>query len=475
MKIILINPPFSAYGGLKGHGGKSLPLNLGYLAAYVRRERSDYKLSIFDAEALCMSFEDIVKHISAENPDVIGITSSTPGFSNAIKTAQVCKGANSRAWVVLGGIHPSAFPEETVKEESVDFVVAGEGEITFLELLAALEKKEGFSGIKGLVFKENGRVVRNEPRPLIEDLDSLPFPARGLMPLNLYQPPPTKRVSIFKPTYLTTARGCPFNCTYCSAKVVWQRRYRFRSPENVVNEIEHCIRDFDIREFNFTDELFTANHARVKAFCEEIIKRNLKIAWVCMSRAGGVSLEILKLMKKSGCKEISFGLESGDEAVLKKIKKEATIESAFKSIMLVKKSGIKTHASYMLGNIGETPQTIRKTINLAKKLNTDIAAFFIASPLPGTEFYEEALRLGYLRKNFEWRDFSPLSKGLPVINLPNLSSEELLRWHKRAIREYYIRPRYILKRLFGLRHKIDFLNAYEGMKLFFRIIMRGKS
>ncbi|MFH1778340.1 MAG: radical SAM protein, partial [Candidatus Omnitrophota bacterium] len=197
--------------------------------------------------------------------------------------------------------------------------------------------------------------------------------------------------------------------------------------------------------------------------------RKLDIVWVCMSRAGFVDQEMLMLMRKTGCREISLGLESGDETVLKRMHKQITLEQAKESVCLIKKAGIRTHASFILGNLGETEESIRRTINFAKELNTDIVAFFITSPFPGTELYEDALRYGYIRKGANWRDFSPLSKTKPVMNLPNLSSDVLMKWHRRAIQEYYLRPAYIIKKILNLRSKVDFLNLYDGFCLFMRI------
>ena len=256
---------------------------------------------------------------------------------------------------------------------------------------------------------------------------------------------------------------------FCSASVIWGSKYRYRSPENIVAEIEECIEKFNIREFSITDELFTISRERVVLFCEKVLSEKLNIAWVCMSRAGYVDKEMLEIMKKAGCREISFGLESGDEEMLARIHKQNTLEAARKSIHLVKEAGIKTHASFMIGNLGESENSIRKTIDFAKELNTDIAAFFIASPLPGTELYKDARRLSYIRSDAEWKDFSPLSKTKPVLQLPNLSPEDLQKWHRRAIKEYYLRPRYILKRIFSLKGRIDFLNLFDGVSLFMRI------
>lgn len=470
MKIILINPMFTLYGGVKGHGGSSPPINLGYVASYVRSQKPHYDLSILDAEALKLTYKDVENHVARERPDVVGITANTPAFHHVTNIAKSCKNVDKKIKVVVGGPHPSGLPEKTIRVRTIDYVVVGEGEVTFFELLNALEQGKNLNTVDGLLYKEHDQIIRTQPRELLKNLDILPFPARDLMPHDLYAPAPTKRVSNFQATSICSARGCPFDCTFCGAKLVWQRKYRFRSSKNVVDEIEHCVA-WGVREFNFTDELFTANAERVHELCEEILQRNLDIAFTCMSRVGAfVAKDMLQVMKKAGCKQISFGIESGSQTVLDTMHKKIRIDEARDSIQLVKDAGIKTHASYMIGNLEETQETIRQTIELAKELNTDIAAFFVTSPFPGTELWNEAVRRGYVREDVKWIDFSPLSsQGVPVLNLPDLSSEEIKAWHKRAIREYYLRPRYIAKRLFGLKSRVDILNLINGIKIFLRI------
>ena len=470
MNILLINPMFTMYGGVKGHGGSSPPLNLGYLAAYVRSQNPHYTLSILDAEALQLTYEEIAQHIRRIRPDVVGMTANTPAFHHVVTISELCKSLDKTIRIVVGGPHPSGLPEETVTIAAIDYVVVGEGEKTFEELLRVIETDGDLDSVDGILYKNNGRIVRNQSRLLIEDLDSLPFPARDLMPHHLYTPAPTKRVSNFHATSICSARGCPFSCTFCGANLIWGKKYRYRSPSNVIAEIEQCM-EMDIREFNFTDELFTANRERLRQLCEEIIRKDLHIAFTCMSRVGDfVDDEILLLMKQAGCKQISFGIESGSQDVLDLMNKKITLNAARNSIKHVKKTGIKTHASYMIGNIGDTRETIQATIEFAKELDTDIAAFFVTSPLPGTALWHQAKSQGYVRQDFEWIDFSPLSKASsPVLNLPSLSSQEIKYWHSRAIRDYYLRPHYIIKRLRGLRSWVELKNLLNGLKLFFRL------
>lgn len=474
MKVLLINPPFTNYGGLRGHGGKAPPLNLGYLASYLlSRGKGFYKVAILDAEALSLTFESVADYLRAEKPEVVGITSSTPAYSSALIISRMIKEIDKRIKVVMGGMHPSAMAPEVAGEDSVDFAVLGEGELTFFELLEAIRNGRPAQEVAGIIFRTNGELKLTQPRALIQDLDCLPFPARELMPHHLYQPPPTKRISAFNPTSITSARGCPFRCYFCSAHVVWARKYRYRSARNVVDEIELCVNKFNFREFSFTDELFTLIPARTISICEEILKRKLDIAWICMCRAGQLTPELLKLMKRAGCRKISFGVESGDPDILKSIHKDVTLEEISESIRLTHKAGIRSVAGFMIGNLGENETTVKRTISFAKKLNCDIAAFFIATPLPGTEFYERAKGLGFLRPDIDWKDYSPLSRSKPAVSLPGLDSDKLIYWHRRALREYYLRPRYLARKLSGLRDKTELLNAINGLKLFFNIFKKG--
>ncbi|MFZ5559775.1 MAG: B12-binding domain-containing radical SAM protein [Patescibacteria group bacterium] len=470
MKILLLNPPFTDYGGLEGHGGKALPLNLAYLAGYLREKRPDIEIKVLDCEALGLHYEQIRAKIKEMKPDLVGITTPTPAFTQVLEVCRIIKDISPKIIIVVGGPHPTALPRETIAEKNIDIVVIYEGEITFTELIEAIEKNKPLSQIKGIVFKdEDGNIHQTELRERIEDLDSLPFPARDLFPLDLYFPPPTKRISNKKAGNMITSRGCPYQCTFCMASFMWQRRVRFRSIKNVVDEIEECINKYGMGEFNFHDELFTVNRERTIEFCREVKRRNLDIAWVCMVRVDFVDEEILKEMKEAGCKKLMFGFESGDQGILDHMKKQVKVEDAYRATKLVKEAGIKTAGNFMIGNIGETEETIRKSINLAKKLNTDTIAFFVASPYPGTEFYYEAKKLGYFRPDFEWKDFTLVSNNLPPLNLPGLPAEKILYWQKRAYREYYIRPQYIWSKITGIRSLVDLKNLYNGAKLFLRL------
>lgn len=470
MKVLFLNPPFTDYGGLEGHGGKALPLNLAYLAAYLREKRPDIEIKVLDCEGLGLHYSDIDQKIQEIKPDLIGITAPTPAFAQVLEVCRIIKNISPEIITVVGGPHPTALPKETAAEKNIDFAVIYEGEITFTELVDAIDKNKPLNEIKGIIFKDkNGNICQTQKREPIQDLDALPFPARDLFPLEIYFPPPTKRISDKKAGNMITSRGCCYQCTYCMASFMWQRKVRFRSIKNVVDEIEECLNKYGIGEFNFHDELFTINKQRTIEFCQEVKKRKLDIAWVCMCRVDFVGEEVLKEMKEAGCKKIMFGFESGDQGILDHMKKNIKVEKAYEAVRLVKKAGIKTAGNFMFGNIGETEETIKKGIALAKKLNLDTVAFFVASPYPGTEFYEEAKKIGYFRPDFEWKDFTLVSNNKPPLNIPGLPAEKILYWQKRAYREYYLRPRYILSKIFSIRNLVDLKNLYSGAKLLFRL------
>ncbi|HOK41425.1 MAG TPA: radical SAM protein, partial [bacterium] len=371
--------------------------------------------------------------------------------------------------IVLGGPHPTIFAEEVLKESDADICVIGEGEETFLELVTVLNFKGDLTKVKGIVFKKEGNIIRTEKRKLIENLDKIPFPDRDIIKLNLYYPPPTKRVSNYNATSLVTSRGCVFHCTYCIATKIWEHKVRFRSVENVISEIEMCVNKYGIAEFNIHDEWFTINKNRTIELCKKIIEKKLKIAWICMGRVHPLDEELLSWMKKAGCKKINFGFESGDQKILDNIKHQTTLEQGLRAAKLCHKVGIKIGANFMIGAIGETLETIKNTIKYAKKIKPDTVAFFAATPYPGTEFYEEAKRLKYLREDIKWQDFTLVSNSLPVVNLPDLSAKEIKEQIKKAYKKFYLRPNYITNKILKIRSFIELKNLIEGIKIFFRV------
>lgn len=467
-KILLINPPYSYIVGIRDSAGHATPLNLCYIAAYLRKY-IECDISIMDCEISEISFRDIEKKIRDYNPSIVGITCPTPVFGYILKIAGIIKDINRDCYVVLGGPHPTAMPEDSMKD-NIDFLILREGEQTFRELVEfIISGKKNFEDIDGLVFRKNGKIILNKPREYIKDLDSLPFPARDLLDFKKYYSAPTKKVSKYFSTSILTGRGCPYDCIHCISKCVWNRRYRFRSAKNIVNEIEYCIKKFGIREFNFYDDTFTLSEDHVIEVCDEIIRRKLKIAWVCFGRVNMITRYMVRKMKQAGCKKISFGLESGSQEILNKMRKNSTIEMARKAVKIVNEEGINAHASFMLGNVGETRKTVKKTINFAKSLELDNATFFITTPYPGTDLYKIASEKGYINNKTKYMDFAPITDAKPIVLQDNLSAEELVKLRKKAFRQFYLRPKYILRKIRQIDSLESARSLLEGVLIFLRV------
>lgn len=475
MKVLLINPSFNRYAGVKGHGGLSAPLNLAYLAAYLREKRSDSEVKILDAEAYGLTYEETVNHVKEFNPALLGITTTTPSFDVIIELIHRIHKKFPSLPIILGGPHATGSPKECALTEGISTIVLGEGELTFLEIYDAVKGKGVFHEIPGLCFREGNEIHFTEKRSLINDLDTLPFPARDLLPMHLYYSPPTKSLSEGSVANIVASRGCPFHCTYCLSDFMWNGKYRYRSPENVVQEIEELVQTYGISEFNFNDDLFTANKKRLLRFCELIIKKKLNIRWVCMSRADYIHPDILKFMKKAGCGKIAMGLESGSQKVLNAMNKQIDLPKSLEAVNEIKKAGIKVGVSFVMGHIGETEETIKETIKLAKRCNADTVAFFQASPYPGTEFYRVVKEAGYLRPDVKWSDFAIVSNQISTVNLPGLPAKAIHKWVKKAYRSFYLSPQYMLSRFKTIRSIHDLKNLVLGAGIFIKILFTGSS
>jgi radical SAM superfamily enzyme YgiQ (UPF0313 family) len=468
IKVLFINPPFTIYGGVEGQGGKNTPLNLAYLASYTREHKKNVEVRILDAEGLDMTFEQLYEEVDKISPHIIGITCPTPTYYHVVKICNDLKAKDNDLKIVLGGPQPNALPEQTLKETGCDAVVLGEGEITFLELVEAWETGKPLDGIRGLGFLEpgNGKAVINPGRDYIKNLDTVPFPAKDLLPIHKYFLPPTKRIKSERATNMVTSRGCPFDCHFCMAKTMWTRRTRMRSAQNVLDEFKVNVEQFKLSEFSIHDEFFTLNRQRVLDICTGIMHAGLDVSWICMARVESVDLELLQMMKKAGCGKIGFGFESGSERMLKRMNKQAKMEDALRAAALCKKAGIEVNGTFILGYPGEDVESIEATIRFAKKLDCDTAAFFIAIPYPGTDLWHEALEKGYLKQPVDWREFAPVSNRESPMVIPTLTPDELTEWKRKAFYKFYMRPRFFWKRLKRIRSFSDIVDNIRGVKVF---------
>jgi len=446
MDILFINPPWYKKSGniWKDVSACLPPFGLALLASLAREK--NYSVSILDYNALQLGLDKVEKYLPNSAPRFIGITATTLVIDNALELAKIVKKKYPTAKVIIGGAHPTVLPKEVLAQKEVDFIVMGEGEHSCLDLL--LNKNP--ATIKGIGFKENGKLIINPPREIIPDIDIFPFLAYDLLPTDSYYPASGSYKR--KPSFgMVTSRGCPGQCTFCKGDLLGNR-IRFKSAKKIIEEINFLQKNYGAKDIIFYDDTFTTNRERVKEFCSLILKNNLDLTWSCFSRIDTVDLETLKEMKKAGCHQIMYGVESGDEKILENIKKRITLEQVEETVANTKKVGIETRLAFMIGSPGETEETIKKTIKYAIDLDPDLAIFNITTPFPGTEMFDWAEKNSFLiHKN--WANYD-LAK--PVMELPTISLEKILYYYKRAYRQFYMRPAYILKRLIKIRNFEDF-------------------
>jgi radical SAM superfamily enzyme YgiQ (UPF0313 family) len=451
MEIILINPFQTARKEniwTKIQGAMP-PLGLAYIASYLESRGID--CSIIDMNVEPGDAAEQVGRIGG-SPDVIGITSMTSAVMNGYAIAAECRKKFPKAKIVFGGVHPTVMPEDVLSRDYVDYVIRGEGEESFYKFL----KGDDIKTITGMSYRENGKVVHNQDTCLVPDLDVLPVPAYKKLPVTKYIPTLGSYKRLPAISMLAT-RGCPGKCTYCFGSFLGGK-VRMHSVDYLIGEIKMLQRDYGIKEILFYDDTFTTYRNVVKDFCGRIINEKIDISWVCFSRVDTIDEETLALMKQAGCHQIMYGIESGSEEILKNINKRIDREKAKKAVQLAKKAGIECRTTFMLGNPGETEETIMMTIKFAIELDPDIALFNITTPFPGTQMFTWAKENGYL-KSEDWAKYD-LSNML--MELPTISPEKIEYYYKKVFRMFYWRPSFILKRILRLRSWNDIKMAFKA-------------
>ena len=450
-KVALINPTQSTKY-------PQPPMGLALIAAVLERE--GYLVTVLEANALKLQPEAVVPLVA--DADIIGLTAMTPTINTAIAIARHLKKAHPDLSIVLGGAHATLLPEETlITTPEIDIIVRGEGEETIIELLRALEYKQPLSEIPGISYRRDGGVVSNPARSKNIDLDSLPFLAYHLLPWRRYRPhPPHGRALPF--AAIITSRGCPYRCSYCS-KPIFGSKFRSQSPERVGEEVAYYKRRFGIKEFAFYDDVFTLNKKRAYAIADEIIKKSLKIHWTCETRVNLVDKELLCHIKQAGCYSIAYGIESGSQEILDTLDKDISLEQVEEAVRLSREVGLQTIGYFMIGSPGESPETIRQTIQFAKKLKLDFAQFAVTTLFPGTKLYDLYLD-GRKEGNVPWESFVYAGSGggiAPVFESRLLNRDDIQYWTRRAYREFYLRPSYPWQRI---RHTTSIGDLKVGIK-----------
>lgn len=445
MRVLLLQPQWIQIYGKYSEAAKvgcvSPPLGLCYLASSLTN--NGHKTIIIDMHADEVDDALLIDKIREIQPDLIGITSTTPIFDEAKKIAGLIK-KNFDIPIVMGGVHLTILPQDSMQEcESFDYGIVGEGEKTIVELVSALEGKGDMESIHGLIHRKDGQIVMNCRRSLEDNLDSISPPALELLNLNKYvHPIPNK--GLVRYTSIFTSRGCPFDCIFCSQHTMFGKKVRYRGVENVLAELEKIVNELNIHHIIFMDETLTLNKPRLKEICAGIIKRGLRFTWEGWTRANTVDEEILMLMKEAGLVRLSFGIESGNPEILKRIKKGVVLEEIQQAYNLAKRIGIETRGSVMIGHPYETRKTIMDTFRFIKGIKECDQVFInITTPYPGTELYQMAIN-GEGGMKLLSKDFSKYKRyGDPVIEVGDMTGKDLIMLQKQGLWMFYLTPKRI--------------------------------
>jgi len=432
VNITLVNPPYP----LNAHSHPPfIPLGIAYLGAVA--EQAGHDVSVIDCQAERLNCDTFGQRISQQNPDVIGVTSTTLLYNSAKQIIETAKVFHPNATTMMGGSHVTFWDENALNEcPSIDVIVRREGETTFVELLQRLQEKKSFEGVLGTTLRApDGKILRNQDRPFLKDLDSLPSPAYHLLPIDAFH---RMGKTIFP---LVTSRGCVQWCDFCSTVRMFGRGYRMRSSKKVVDEMEMLHNKYGESQFTFYDDAFTINRQHTLDMCADIKARKLKVEWDCETRVDAVDKELLEKMHDAGCITVWFGVESGSEKMLGKMHKKINREQVKEAFKTAQKAGIMTIASAVIGFPGETEETAWETINFINSLNPDDIGCYIATPYPGTPMYDEVVNNGWLRVT----DFDKYDTATPTFETPELSMEKLREIKYKAHQKFYLRPSYVLK------------------------------
>ncbi len=429
-KIALVNSPLMEE---EYHHPLFPPLGLAYLAAVL--EQNDFEVRIMDCPVCRMDHEKLKADIASFEPDLVGIASMTPTIPSALKSVRVAKEACPDAKVIMGGPHATFADKQILTEEpAVDIVVRGEGEETLLELAQHSPKLDKLQEIKGITFRNKDQIVQTPNRPFIQNLDELPRPAYKYLPIDKY------RIHGKKFLPIMTSRGCPFQCSFCSASRIFGAEFRARSPKNVVDELEWLKDVHGAEGVSFHDDTLTLDKKRIIDICEGIINRKIDIPWGCSTRVDLVSKEILAKMAKANCNEVCFGVESGCQRILNAVKKRVSPDQCENAIKWAKEIGMFVTVSVIIGYPGETQETIKQTLDLVHRLEPDDAWLCLPTPYPGTELRALVEKLGW-KMSDDWTLYNTMN---PIFENPLLPSEEIIKMRKAFYNKFYS-PQYVLR------------------------------
>ena len=455
MNILLVTP--SQQSELKNRNLKIVrgllpPLGIGYIAAVL--ENAGHVVKIIDAQVMGYDYNDIIQCADAFGPDILGISVVTTVVSEAYELARNFKRKFSAVKVVLGGAHPTCFPEETMAlGPEIDAAVIGEGEYIMLDLVNALTRGQGLAEIRGIYYRNtNGEIIKNLPSEKEVDLETLPFPARHLYPFSRYSSSSFEK-RLFPATSLFASRGCDYaRCTFCCRSGKMKRKYRTQSPAKTIEEIRFLVKVYGMKTIIFYDDDLFSNEVWLEDFCRLMLREPYRIIWSCWGRSDTIKFELLKLAKAAGCWCVTCGFESGNQDLLDSIKKGITLEQSRRVADWMHQLDLEFMGSFMLGLPGETPEKGKRTIDFAIELDCTHAQFAPTQPLIGTQLYEDALKSGKFVSQAPSVSNSrfPKRKAVRVEVMPGVSyvpngykdayEIEHLCWL--GYRRFYLRPKY---------------------------------
>jgi anaerobic magnesium-protoporphyrin IX monomethyl ester cyclase len=425
---------------LKGpwiHGRHFLPIGLAYVAAAL--EKAGFQVEILDNYLLEKPIDEVKLEIKRLNPEIVGITCSSATYSRCVETAKAVKETLPSCKVVVGGWHPSYEPDSMLQHPEIDYVVMGEGERAMVELATHItsgEDERAVTEIAGVGYRQEGKMVKNAPK-FINNLNELPFPARHLLPMHLYDRQ-IEYLNVKPVDNMNIARGCPFNCAFCETRQLWGKTCRTFSPPRVLEEINHLMANFGTKGIYFINDNFTIRKKETIELCRLIRENKLDIEWVCDTRVDLVSRELLKEMKAAGCKTIWFGGESGSPRILKKINKGVTLEQTEDALKMCREEGIQTACSFLLGIPGETVEDMEATYKFARKIDPDWCRFNIFVAVPGSALYDEVMQKGLYDRV---EDFAA------YVKTDEFNYDSLLEIQRRFHREFNRSPKRVLRKM----------------------------
>jgi len=397
-----------------------MSLGLGYLASYILSKDDTIDIKVLDTAV--MNRKEVDSFFD-EQWDVAAVTVTSRTYREAVEIAKIFKTKKPDMPVIFGGPHVSIMMKDVMKESLIDFAIYGEGELTLYELLGLLKNSENrfnvevLSKVNGLIFRRDGNVVVNASRVLIENLDTLPFPAFDLFPMRRY----AGRLP------LITSRGCPFACVFCASSQIWSRKWRPRSPENIVKEVKWLEDKFGPRPFEFHDDGFNMSLKRVNAICDQIIEEKINIPWGARGfRADIVNTDVSRKMRRAGCSHVAIGIESANPEMLKRMKKQLTIEQIDAGIKVLRSAGIDVIGQFMIGNPGETLETVKQSVKFAKESGCIKSMFATAVPFPGTGLWQYVEDNGKFLVEPDVTQFEEMNPRI-IFETPEFSAEERLK------------------------------------------------